>query len=125
MGKVQDYLENKRIDSIGYPNIYVVKSTRKGVELPEERRVIDIQYMSQKSFYSNNKIVFSDKYVLGEKFPYEIEIEVDKISTSEDGFSSGFGDLWQWSYYCTLSKKDADEYYLKELERVSKKYNLC
>ena len=55
----------------------------------------------------------------------EIEIEVDKISTSEDGFSSGFGDLWQWSYYCTLSKKDADEYYLKELERVSKKYNLC
>jgi len=123
MGKLQDYLTKKKLDLIGYPRIYVVKSTRESVELPVERTVIAIQYKKIKSNYSN-KSVFLDEYILDQKFPYKIEIEEDKINASEDGYSTGFGDLWQWSYYCTLSKKDADEYYLKEIERVSQKYKI-
>lgn len=123
MGKVQDYLEKRRIAESGLPKAWVVKSTRQGVELPVERQVIDVNENSGLRHYSHKTVNLS-KYLLDKVggFPYEAIIEIGEKSTGIEGHNTGFGDLWAWTYYVTLDNQDAIEYYAKELKRVTKKY---
>ena len=112
MGKVQDYLEKKRIEKEGYPTMWVVHSTREGVKEPIERQVIHSVYGSQ-----------NIKYVLKTKeYPFEITLKHGNTSDIDEGYGSGFGDLWMWTYFTSLSKKEGDEWYEEETKRVMLKY---
>ena len=126
MTKVGEYLEKKPLLRLELPKMYVVESGRTGVELPVERQIIEIiERNMSRTYYSGNKPreVNILEYILDDKtYPYDIEIEEGKIFASENGFASGVGDLWVWTYYSTLSLEDAREYYEKELERVTEKY---
>jgi len=122
MSKVQEYLRNKRIKELGYPKMYTVKSTRRGVDPPEERQVIEI---SDDGFIisSEGKIPFK-RYKFEDSFPFSVVIQEGKNSSKEEGYGSGFGDLWEWSYYSTFSKEDAEKYYGEESERIKQKYQI-
>lgn len=118
MNKVQEYLRKKEIERLGLPKIWIVKSERTGVQLPTEHQVVEIR----KSVGVRNGVLSIDRYVIETGFPYEIDIVEGEMSTSEEGYGTGVGDLWDWTYYCTLSKNDADRYYIEELKRVNEKY---
>jgi hypothetical protein len=121
MGKVQDYLENKRIKESGLPTMWIVKSDRSGVLLPVKCQVINIKRKNVKSFCSSGEY-YSDTYYIKDMFPYEISINEGLTSNKTDGYASGCGDLWYWTYFCSLSEKEANEYYIMELKRVKEEY---
>jgi len=121
--KLQKYLENKRIKEQGLPIMYVVKSDRTGVEMPVERQVIEIKKNTCIFTYANDKTVSGDTYILDKTcFPYEIVIPQNRTSASEDGYGSGQGDLWSWSYCCFLSYNDAIIHYHNEFTRIKNVY---
>lgn len=110
--KTQIYLRKKKALEDGLPLFWVIKSSPEGVEKP-------------RSCQSLEKIELSTKYrylLETDKFPYELDINKGDISITEKGYGTGCGDLWGWTYYSTISKEDADEYYEKELIRVTEKY---
>lgn len=121
MNKVQEYLKNKEITAKGYPTMYVVKSTREGVDEPVARKVVDIKLNAGKKIYSKTTKTYN-KYILEEGFPDEVDINHGDISGSEEGHGSGFGDLWSWTYFLTTSKTVADSYFIRETKRVNEKY---
>lgn len=102
--------------------MYIVKSTRTQVDKPIEREIIDIKERFSKRFYSD-KTVELNKYMLDKiGYPYEIIMESDKQSMTENLYSTGIGDCWQSAYYSTLSEEDANEYHEKEKIRIQEKY---
>ena len=104
MSKVQEYLKKKKIQELGLPKLYVVKSSPEGVEKPVERQVVEI--IENVAFRGKERLPI-DRYKLDDcGFPYEVDIIRDEISTKDDGYGSGFGDLWSWSYFSSLSKDD-------------------
>jgi hypothetical protein len=114
MGKVQEYLEKKRIEKEGLPKMWVVHSTRKGVKEPVERQVTRLIHGSQ-----------SVGYVLKTKvYPFEIIIKHGDTSYVDKGYNSGFGDSWCWTYFSSLSKEEATEWYEAETKRVRYKYQI-
>ena len=120
MTKTQEYLRIKRIRELGLPKLYVVKSSPEGVEKITERQVVDI--IENVAFRGKERLPI-DRYKLDDcGFPYEVDIIRDEISTKDDGYGSGFGDLWSWSYFSSLSKDDIERYYQEETERIENKY---
>ena len=117
---MDDYKHNKEIEKPDLPLMYVVKSTPKGVER-FERQIIEINKGRLIKRSNNTEWKESFRYKFNEP-PYEIELTDDETSSIIDGFGSGFGDLWEWSFYCTLSKEDADQYAKMELQRVTEYY---
>jgi hypothetical protein len=121
MPKVQEYLKQKKIQKLGLPKLYVIKSSPEGVENPIERQVIEIIEGVGFRIQDKEKLPI-DRYKLDGSYPYEVDIVRGETSTQDSGYGSGFGDLWGWTYYSSFSKEDADSYYLIELERVKTKY---
>ena len=120
MSKVQEYLKKKKIQELGLPKLYLVKSSPEGVEKPVERQVVEI--IENVAFRGKERLPI-DRYKLDDcGFPYEVDIIRDEISTKDDGYGSGFGDLWSWSYFSSLSKDDIERYYQEETERIENKY---
>jgi hypothetical protein len=121
MSKLQEYKDNKRMKELGLPKIYVIKSSRTGVESPKERQICEIQdNYGTRTYMDGSKNL--NKYITKDDFPYEMIIEEGEISGIEAGYGTGMGDLWAWSYYYTFSKDDAYDYFEKESIRVSEKY---
>lgn len=120
MSRVQEYLKRRKIEELGLPKIWVVKSERTGVSTPCELQVVEIVEGVAWRIDREERIR-TDRYKV-EHSPYEIDIEYSKKSTSIHGYGTGLGDLWGWTYYCTFSKEDANIYYVNEISRVSKKY---
>lgn len=120
MTKLEDYFERKRVIDLALPKLYIVKSTRCGVEQPVEKQVIEIKNGGIRLSPTKKQIY---RYVI-EGSPYEVEIVDGETYNMNEGYGTGFGDLWEWSYYSSFSKEDADAYYLEELERVKEKYKI-
>lgn len=120
MSKVQDYIKRRRIEELGLPKIWMVKSDRTGVSKPHESQVVNI---IEGIAFRGEERTRIDRYQV-EETPYNIDIVNLEKSTSIDGYGSGIGDLWSWTYYCTFSKEDADTYYEKELYRITEKYGV-
>lgn len=119
MTRVQDYLRNKKIQEMGLPKLYVVKSSPEGVEKPVERQVVEIK--ENIGFRGDERLPI-DRYKVEDGYPYDVDFLRGENSSKEDGYGSGIGDLWGWSYFSTFSKEDAEIYYNLELDRVQKKY---
>lgn len=119
MSKVQEYLKKKKIQELGFPKLYVVKSSPDGVEKPVERQVVEI--IENVSFKGKERIP-TDRYKLEGNYPYEVDILRGQKSTKDDGYGTGYGDLWSWSYFSSFSIDEAEQYYQQELKRVKNKY---
>lgn len=113
MSKLKDYLEQKRISQLGLPKIYVVKSTRDGVNQPLECQVVNVEVLSDFNIV---------RYHIKDCFPYQIDIKDGELFAIEEGYGSGFGDLWAWTYFCSPSLEEANNFFEQETERVKEKY---
>lgn len=105
---------------MGLPKLYVVKSDRSGVKKPFERQVVNI--IENVAFLGVERTPI-DKYILEDGYPYEIFLRRGETSSTDEGHGTGIGDLWSWTYYCSLSLEEAEEYYKKETKRIKEKYN--
>ena len=114
MTKLEEYKRNKEIERLGLPLMYIVRSTRKGVEMFERQTVEKIPNGLVNSMVINN-FRFDES-------PYEGNIIDGKAYSIEDGYGSGFGDLWEWRYLYSIDKQLADDYAVTELERITKTY---
>jgi hypothetical protein len=119
MSKVQEYLKKKKIQDLGLPKLYVVKSSPEGVEKPVEKQVVEI--IENVAFRGKERLPIH-RYKLEGGYPYEVDILIGETSNKDDGYGTGFGDLWTWSYFSSFSKDDIEKYYEEELLRVQNKY---
>lgn len=117
--RVQEYLRKKKIKDLALPKLYIVKSTPEGVDQPVERQVVEIVEGIGLDCIKNLPI---DRYKLEGEYPYEVDIVRGETSDIDSGYGTGFGDLWGWSYFSSLSKDDADQYFNEESIRVKNKY---
>lgn len=124
--RTQAYLKKKKAIEDGLPIIWIVESDTTGVEKPRGCQTLysetPIGYRIEKLENGENKIPNTRYFLETTLFPYEVDILEGETFTKKDGYGTGFGDLWGWSYYCTFDKEDADIYYKEELERVTKIY---
>ena len=104
---------------MGLPKLYVVKSSPDGVEKPVERQVVEI---IENVAFSGKERLPIDRYKLEGGYPYDVDILRGETSSKDDGYRTGFGDLWCWSYFSSFSKGDIDKYYEEELLRIQNKY---
>lgn len=118
MSKLQEYIKMKKIQELGLPKLYIVKSSIDGVEKPIERQVLEI--IENVSFRGEERIP-SDRYRI-DYAPYTIDILRGETSNKNDSYGTGVGDLWSLSYFSSLSLDEAEQYYIFELERVKNKY---
>lgn len=127
MGIVQDYLENKKTKALGLPKLYIVKSTREGVEAICERQVIEITENVSYRYGHRNTIDKTpiDRYSFApdEAYPFSFDIARGEQSAVDQGFGSGTGDLWSWTYFASFSMEEAEQYHKEESIRVQEKYH--
>lgn len=116
MSKVQE------IGNQGLPKVWVVKSTREGVSEPMERQVVELYHNYTTQQVGFGKVQNLGKYILDGDFPREIYIVEGETSTQEDGYGSGMGDLWSWTYFVSLSKEEALKWRVSEISRIEEKY---
>jgi hypothetical protein len=103
--------------------MYIVKSTRQGVEEPKEREVVSISEKVGQYTSGSRKDKYIDLYKLDTtEFPYEVDLVEDEISGEDEGYGTGVGDLWAWTYYYTKSLEDAWEYHKRQSEWVKEQY---
>lgn len=122
MNRLQEYLKKKEILAKGYPKIYIIKSSPKGVSQPIERQVTEI-INGVGTRHTNGISSMINRYVLDDKeYPFHVDFVENETTSTESGYGSGFGDLWGWTYYSTFSKEDADLYQKQELKRITEKY---
>lgn len=104
------------------PKLYVVKSTRDGVNPPVELQVKNIKYNAVFRITNNGQDEIPiDRYIL-DKEPFEVDIQRNYIESIEEQYATGIGDLWSYTYYSSFSKEDADNFYEKESIRIKTKY---
>jgi hypothetical protein len=94
--------------------IFIVKFDKCGISLPYSKNIIDIKIDNNK-YYINNESKSLNLYILenDKKFPFEVEIEDDKINTLIEYFNISYS-----SYYCTLNQDDAFNYYNNEKVKI-------
>lgn len=115
---MKNYSESDNI----LPKIWYVGSNRTGVEKPIELQIVKIRKNVSRRV-SPLPQLYKHRYYVDVK-PYTIEIYDGETQTQDDGFSSGFGDLWHWTDFSTFDKDVADMFYEKEYTRVMDKYIL-
>jgi len=78
MSKVQEYLKRKKIEQLGLPKLYIVKSSPESVEIPVERQVVNIV----------ENVAFR-RYELEGSYPYQVDVLRGETSSRDDGYGSG------------------------------------
>ena len=122
MSKLDEYKEKKRIEALGLPTMWIVKSTKEtGVEEPYEVQTKEIFKIGTRRYNDKPNIDVYCYRLVNNGYPYEVDIEEGAISGISEGYGTGFGDLWVWTYYSSLSKEDAFAYYEKEKRRLENK----
>jgi len=115
MSKVQEYLKRKKIKELNLPKLYIVKSTPSGIEKPIGRQVIEIIENVAFLIEGNSRFPI-DRYKI-EEDPYEVDIMRGEKSKKSDGYGTGIGDNWCWTYFSFFSKEDAEKYYQQEIKK--------
>jgi len=123
--QLHDYYKKKRLEAerkeLGM--MYVVYSDRDGVKDVQEFQIIELNpRIGNGESEGIGKYTYSRYVIDNTEFPYEIDIIDGEDSSIEEGYGTGTGDLWSWTYYFALNKEDAEEYFKKERVRVQKKY---
>lgn len=125
MTKLEEYKRKKEIERLGLPLIYIVKSTRKGIECFNAQTVDicegglrctkDGNILKPENYQKINRYIFDNE-------PWEVDIVDGETYSIVDGYGSGIGDLWEWRYLYSIDKELADNYAVTELERITKTY---
>ena len=98
--------------------IYYFYSDRNGVYDIKKSKVEDV---SHNNGFRGDEEVTVTKYYIDES-PYDFEFWGDDKYSSNHGFASGFGDLWEWSYYGSFDEDIIKERHKIESKRVREKY---
>ncbi len=121
----QDYLIKKgripHTDNV--MKIYFFESNTEGVSEIKEISSVEIK-KSEGDLYTatNGRRKENRLTLIFDKSPYELTFRDDKTFSRNDGYGSGFGDLWGWSQFGFFNKVDAEKEREIEYERVSRKY---
>ena len=99
--------------------IYFFESNRKGVSKIKKRLVTNEQITAHR--IEDKKRIPIWRYDI-EESPFHFDIIDGESFSQEDGYASGFGDLWEWSYFGSFDKKVLEDVRKKEVKRVRKKY---
>lgn len=105
-----DYLVKKgQIADPKNGEMFVIHSTREGVTMKK------IPVWEARPFGGRTKYIFNEA-------PYELKI-IDGDEFGEyEGYGSGFGDLWAYSYFGTFDEAVAKFLFSEETKRVTDKY---
>lgn len=122
MSKMQEYLRKKEIEKLGLPKVWIVKSTREGVSDIMERQISDIKFGHSWRKSSGEKKTLDRYFILEDEFPNSFDLVHGENSTTEDGYGSGMGDLWSWTYFISLSKEESLRWRVSEIARIEEKY---
>lgn len=125
MGKVQDYLEEKKMEQIA--PMYFMESQREPLSI----KIFELKPIATSSakMWVGNTIDWN-KPIMGTRYHFketsrEIIIYEDQPTFGENhGYGTGMGDLWAWSYFASFDKNVIFELYKKELKRLTDKYFL-
>ena len=124
--KTQEYLKRKKLKELNLPtSIYMVYSSPEGVNKTIEIEIIDVIEIEINSYITSfNRTSWeketNKKYIL--KNYYEVIIPKNKTSYTDMASGSGFGDLWGYTRFYSLSKEECEKYYEEEVKRVDRKY---
>ena len=122
MSKLQEYLANKllqeRIQTLGLPKLYIVKSNRLGVEKPVEVQVVNIQ--RDAGFNITDELPI-DLYEINTS-PYQVWFNRTETTSEDELCGTGFGDLWSHTNFASFSLSEAEMYYQKECIRIETTY---
>ena len=121
MSKTQQYLRRKEAEK-KYPKIWVVISTRDGVTEPVSFQVLDSSVCAHEILSNGTKIPVIRYTFDTDDYPYGVDIKEGEISSRDDSYGSGFGDLWSSTKFASFDKDEAVKFYETERLRVKKKY---
>lgn len=123
----EQYLRNKGVlPKEDFGTLFEFEATRDGVSTIKEVLIWDI-YNGEiiRSWTESGKLVKetikTKEYHLRES-PYTITIEEGNSIVEKHGYGSGFGDLWSWSQYASLSLEDLEKHRIKVEIDVKSKY---
>ena len=103
----EDYLRKKGLlPSEPLGKIFTFKSTRKGVEEILEHQIWEKRICSHR--IDGDKRIPIIEYKIKEA-PFECEITEGDTIGEDRGCGSGMGDLWSWTYFCSLDKYALEE----------------
>jgi hypothetical protein len=106
-----DYLRNKGILPPDLGEMYFVHSTRTGIK----KYSLPIWGVIPYDKYTTYR--FADA-------PYEINIGNTETFGQKDGYGTGVGDLWSWSYFASLDMSVIEKIFDEENLRIITKYQL-
>ncbi len=122
INKLQEYKERKRMEALNL-RIFICKSDKNGTGEIEEYLVKHVMPNHGTKKYADGITKSITKYLLNtDKFPMEVEITEGDDFENIKGYGSGFGDLWEWTYHCSLSKEECLEWKTIEQKRIEDEY---
>jgi len=123
----EQYLRNKGVlPKEDFGTLFEFEATRDGVSTIKEVLIWDIHNSEVKrSWIESDKLVKetikTKEYHLRES-PYTITIEEGNSIGEKHGYGSGFGDLWSWSQYASLSLEDLEKHRIEIELDIKTKY---
>lgn len=119
MSRVEEYKKKKFIEQLMLPKLWVIRSDREGVSMPRQLQVISIEEISERT---NGFVRTKVKRYKFDEAPFDIDIEEGRDNGMNQGYGSGFGDLWCWTWFCTFSEEEALNFYRMESTRIEETY---
>lgn len=123
----EDYLRKKgRLPRQNYGTMFTFMSTREnGPGEIKEVLIWDIHTMTGGIRWTSKdgeRMAEDITYYTFKESPYKSSIRASEKVGQDIGSGSGFGDLWSWTRFISLSKDDLQEAWDKELIRYEDKY---
>ena len=118
-GEIFSIVPMTKVYEVQLQTMWVIFQDQNGTQIPKEIPIVKIRRNVGVITQIDENITIGriyDRYSLSDS-PFEIDIIQGKNSSSVDGYGSGFGDLWAWSYHCFLNEDDAIAKY-SELKRI-------
>lgn len=119
----EDYLRKKgTLPKEDYGSIFVFKSTPSGVGEIQEHLIWEKKPWHYSTYIDGGYVkVPYTKFILKDS-PFECQIDDDKTLGVESQYGSGVGDLWGYSFFCSLDKQVLERAREEEAKRIQEKY---
>jgi hypothetical protein len=119
----EDYLRKKgRLPKEDFGSVFVFKSTPGGVGEIQEHLIWEKESRHYNVIASGGRReVPYTKFKLKDS-PFECQIDDDKTLGVESQYGSGVGDLWAYSFFCSLDKQVLENAREEEAKRIEEKY---
>jgi len=119
----EEYLRKKgRLPKEDFGSIFVFKSTPSGVGEIHEHLIWEKKPWKYSTYIDGScQDVPTTKFKLKES-PFDCSIDNHKVIGVESQYGSGVGDLWAYSFFCSLDRDALEKEREKESNRIKEKY---